>query len=302
LLCVAHVNLSADGELRFTVLFQQRELLRKEASTQSELVDRLSVPAARRVVVDTGKPVTKDSRPNEERKRADIADSRNDAAAADRGLRVNLSHKQDDAARRSDKPKSDGKKPDELHGKKASRADSDGTASEIPPTPMTPRGPAPQVVIDTGRPAKLAEKPDQPKAVDGSRGRDKLIAVERKIERAPAPGGEDVRKVVVKPRDVGHGAVLKKDAKQKDRVEQRKEVRRQEDVSVRKQEQKVHQAGRQRQDNVNNSAVTVKDSGEKKSHEQRAVRQAGVDENVQTDVNRNKVSIVNYCWIVGKLN
>jgi hypothetical protein len=118
------------------------------------------------------------------------------------------------------------RKPDErARLRRASRAYSDGTASEIPPTPMTPRGPAPQVVIDTGRPAKLAEKPgQQPKAVDGSRGRDKLIAVERQrlnVHRHQAGGG-DVRKVVVKDkgqsRDVGHGdgAVLKKDAKQKD--------------------------------------------------------------------------------------
>jgi hypothetical protein len=264
-----------------------------------ELVERLSVPAARRVVVDTGKPVPKGGQLNDERKRAEFVDSQK-KVAAERVSGTNQSHKQvDDVSRKTDKLRSDGKKTSEQQGKKVTRLDSDRTTSEIPPTPMAPRGPAPQVIVDTGRQAKSAEKSrEEPRYVDNSRGKPTPSVVERKVDRATAASGEDHRKVVIKDkgqsRDVGHGqqrngegAELKKEARQKDAVEQRKDVK--------KQEEKTHQPGRRRADNVNNSAAVAnkedrQNAGERKGREQHAVKTTKTDEEVQTDNHRDKVS------------
>lgn len=132
--------------------------MRQEASTQVDTVNRLSIPAARRVVVDTGKPANrKESKQSVESKKTP-ADARN--GGQDNKLPNGIS-------RKVDNPKAEDSKPTaEVVGKKTTQTQTQSarTGSEIPPTPMAPRGPAPRVVVSTGKPVKVADKPVAAKA------------------------------------------------------------------------------------------------------------------------------------------
>lgn len=140
-------------------------------ATQADSVERLSVPAARRVVVDTGKPTKTSSK------------SAAESQLQDKKLKLEKSP----VVREN-------KLTDEYQARHINRRNVDGddrtVSSDIPPTPMAPRGPVPRHT--------MSGKPHDQEILKGQVARSQLTGTGKPIAAAGKPSRSDPE-FIIKP-------------------------------------------------------------------------------------------------------
>jgi len=220
-------------------------VVHKEAAAQAYLSKRLAVPAARRVVVDTGKRASK------------------------------ATHE----ARSGQEKKEDAKKVD--RSTSAGDLQSSTTSSEIPPTPMTPRGPPPEVIFDTGKTGKSISKTTTQQTRVGE-------------ERPAVPRIIDKELTVTRQVDQELAATeFKRELRRPERVERRKEDEAEVKHRKRLLEKELVKQRPADTNNINNSASQVNENKntatEKRGEEQRVKTNNLVEKQVQANVEQDKV-------------